>query len=475
MIKLRNQDFLWAYIGYFFDAASNILLLPLVLRLLSGAELGLWYTFLGINSLIYLLDRGFNPIITRNVSAIMAGAKKLNKKGDVHEDLSNDVDSQLFITFIGSCKRIYTTISLIAFIILIFVGTPYIIYVTRDIFTINIMISWIIFIIGIVLNYYYSYWNPLLIGSGMIKENKQILTVARIIQISISAILLLFGYGIISMSIAYLSYCFVSRYLAQKAFFKGQALFSKENLIEYKVSKLDSLDMFKTIWHNASKVSIVSVGQFFTNQSIVLITSYFFSLETTAAYGLTMQLMKIIIGIAGIGFNTYQPIISQSFVRKDLTKIKAIVSYTFSVYVLAYAMGVSMIALVGNRMLVYFSTSTTLLKTDLLIFLSIILLFDEILSMSTSIILLSNDVIYGKSILVSGLVYIIITLVFTKIYPNSLLLLFTIRFTVQLAYNYWKWPQHIFRMLELNVKEFLQLAIYFVKKAIKEQSFLAIS
>ena len=79
-ISIGKKDVFWSYIGSFFKLAANIILLPFMLHYLSDEDLGLWYVFAGISQFVVLLDFGFAPALSRNISYIWCGAKELKKE-----------------------------------------------------------------------------------------------------------------------------------------------------------------------------------------------------------------------------------------------------------------------------------------------------------------------------------------------------------------------------------------------------------
>ena len=111
-IKVTRKDIIWSYMGYALMYGMNILLLPLILRLLDTKEMGLWYTFLSINQFVMFLDFGFMPAVLRNASFCWAGATILVKEGFAPLD-SRDSECpnlELLAQVIGAAKRLYSII-----------------------------------------------------------------------------------------------------------------------------------------------------------------------------------------------------------------------------------------------------------------------------------------------------------------------------------------------------------------------------
>ena len=64
------------------------------------------------------------------------------------------------------------------------------------------MISWFIYTTSTVLNLYYSYYNALLVGRGLVKENNQLIIITRSTYLVLAALGLIAGYGLIAVATA---------------------------------------------------------------------------------------------------------------------------------------------------------------------------------------------------------------------------------------------------------------------------------
>lgn len=458
MIKITNKDFIWAYLGFFMDALTNLFLLPLTLTMLSQRELGLWYTFLSIGGIVSLLDMGLVPIITRNITCAWCGAEELVKSGINHiKSEKTSPNKDLIIYILKTCKSIYGIMSIIALLILVIIGTPYISNLIKDFFKVEYMYAWAIFCIAITINIYYYYWNGVLIGIGAIKENKKIMILSRITQFIVSIILLLLGWGIIATVMGYLCSGILTRYLAKLYFNKIQNYVSTKELSKYKVDKSKKVEVFKKIWHNSYKVGCVTIGLYLINQATTLICSYFYGLEVTSSYGLSTQVLKLLVGISSVIFNTYQPIISASLLSNDIKNCKSIFSFSIVAYVVIYSIGIIGIVTVGNVLLELIKSETKLLPVNIFLILSIARLLEELLSIFTTFILLTNEVPYSKSILISGIMYIIIAIVLANNTELGILGMIISQLAVQSSFNYWYWPKYVLKKLQLSLRDLLYL------------------
>jgi O-antigen/teichoic acid export membrane protein len=80
-MHIDRKDVFWNYAATFLQIGAQVLLPPLILRALPRETAGVWTIFATIIALVNLLDFGFNPTFTRNVTYIFFGFKVLKAAG----------------------------------------------------------------------------------------------------------------------------------------------------------------------------------------------------------------------------------------------------------------------------------------------------------------------------------------------------------------------------------------------------------
>ena len=83
MIKTSRNDIIWNYTANILNIGVSIVVLPLILKMLSAEEVGLWYVFLSISSLALLIDFGFSATLMRHISYAVSGASEIDRKSVV--------------------------------------------------------------------------------------------------------------------------------------------------------------------------------------------------------------------------------------------------------------------------------------------------------------------------------------------------------------------------------------------------------
>lgn len=453
-IKVGKKDIIWSYIAQFFNIGAGIIILPAILKKLSSEELGIWYIFLAISSLVYLLDFGFLPTIQRNISYIFSGAEELLETG-ISNRVSKTINYKLLYDLIETSKKLYRNISLISLIILLTLGTFYIYTLVKDLNNTNqIIIAWILYILSILVNFYYYYFNALIRGKGLIAEANKIMIFSRLGFIIFSFIALNLGLGLISLTLGNIISVIIIRILSYKVFFTKTL---KENL--KKQNKKIDKNLIKIIWHNASKLGLVSLGAFLILKGNTFIASKYLSLKEVAEYGLSLQLFSVLTGISSSIISVFISKISQYRVENNLKKLQEYYSLCVVINSIFFISGTISIIFIAPKFLYLLGSNTTLLSQKYLIFMGIYLFLEVTHSNASGFIVTSNNIPFVNAAIFSGIAIIVLSLILIKITNLGLWSLLISQCIVQLSYNNWKWPLEVNRELNINFLDILKIGM----------------
>lgn len=460
-IIIEKKDILWSYLGSFFRLATNILLLPLILSYLTDKDLGLWYVFATISQLVTLLDFGFAPALSRNISYVWCGAKNLRKE-NIESNASNDIDRLYFKKVLVACQYIYLSIALVCGILLLTFGTSYIISLDNDN---NTIVAWFIYSIGVFLNTLYSYYTSFLRGVGAVAENNKAGVYSKLVQICVSFILLIGGYGLLGVAIAYLISGIVLRFFSRYYFYKYQNIKHLLHDLHINNKICETIKLLKVIWYNASRDGLVTLSNFLTTQANTLICSITLGLSSTGSYGLSIQLATVISSLAGIPFSAYHPAMQEKAIKNDLKGSVSLYSTSMILYVLMFILfAVCLILMLP--LLKYFKPD---LEVDYLI-LSILLLqmlIYQIYQHAASYISTFNIIPYTKSFVMSSMVSVVLSFLFAKMTNWGLWALVVAPLFVNMVYNAWKWPLVSLQKTNTPLNEFIVAGINGSKQYIK--------
>ena len=469
-IRISKSDVIWNYLGVIMTLGSNLFLLPFVLQFLKSAELGLWYTFTAIGNIAILFDFGLKATMARNITYSWCGAEELVKYDAKKIPKGREPNYVLMDKLMKVTRIIYLIISVAALILLLSAGTVYIKFVSTELDFASVLVAYLVYLIGVFFNLYFGYMNSFLTGVGAIKENNIATVVSRALQLLVAFVMLYFGYGLISMAVSYCVFCAVFRVLSSFFFNRFESI--GKNLKKYgaKLNQNDFVEIFKVVWHNAWRDGVVSFSTFLNSQATTLMCSAFLTLEATATYGLSTQIVNAVASVSVIYFSSFQSKMQELYIEREDEALKRRLSSTLLVYVLLFVAGSVAVCTVGIPLLQMIKSDT---KIDLLLLIALFayMFFYKNHTLFASYLAGTNRVIYTPAYVISSISMVVVSLlllIFTDLGVWSLVIA---PFAVESVFNNWHWPLLVMKELKcgpISVIKlgFSQLKIDFTRKKV---------
>ena len=408
---------------------------------------------MAITAFAGLLDFGFNGSFTRNVTYIFSGVKNLKTNGFETVDKKDlAIDYGLLKGVISAMRWFYSRIAIVLFLILITLGTYYLHTLLQNYKgdQQEVYIAWGLLCIISTYNLFTLYYDSLLQGKGLVKRSKQIVIVGQTVYLIIAAILIIKGNGIVAIVSAQASSVIIVRWLSYRSFFTKEI---KQNLHD-SIPRAKK-EILKAITPNAVKIGLTSLGGFMVQRSAIVIGSLYLTLNDIASYGITIQLIGIIAGLAGIYTATYQPQIAQLRVSHNKQAIKELYLKGQIIILLTYLAGGIGLLIFGEWAL-NFVGSKTLLMAPNLVFLTLILSFEQTnLITAGGILLTRNEVPFFKASLISGFSIVIGLLISLNYTGKGIYCLILVPLFVDISYSAWKWPLQVINELKITTSNYI--------------------
>ncbi len=452
-MKVGKSDLFWNYGASFMRVASGVIVLPLILRMLSSEDAGLWGVMMSLYGMIILLDFGFNITFTRAVTYIFSGATELKAEGlsPVHEN--GLINYPLLKGALKAMRSYYAGISVVLIIIL-FTGGYWYIEKVLDAYTGDkdvARIAWYFYLIYICYQFYTYYYDALLMGRGMIKRSKQIIVLSQTVNIIIAPILLLSGFGLISMVISQSIMAIVNRTLAKRAFYDDE---TRSNLLKAKAE--DWKKIIKTLWVTAYKSGLSNLSGVFTNRMLAMFGALFIPLTTMASYGtLSKQVADITFTLSLVWFSTYYPKLTQERVLNSLNEVKRIYIKAQFITVGVFVFIAAGVLLFGDWGIHIIRSSTPFLDSGLMALLFFAALLEALTSVSISVLLSRNVVPYYKAQTITALVTVAVLLLTLKFTNLGVTALIVVPLVTQLVYQHWRWTLMVIKELDIKLNDYI--------------------
>lgn len=451
-IKLGKKDIIWSYLAQFLSMGAGVLTLPFILNKLSAAEIGLNYILITVGSVIALVDLGFAPQFARNFTYVFSGALELKKEGI--GKTGKEINFELLSNLLKTARCIYAVLAIFAFILLICIGTPYVYKTTQGFSAVpHALYVWIIYSIGVVFQIFYSYYFSMLLGKGQIKEQKYAIIGNKLIYVVILISGLYLGWGLLSVALAQMISPFFGRYLSYSYFYSEEL---KEKLSPYgRIERKKILDIYKTLWHNAKRTAIVSIGTYAILRLSMFVAGLYLSLEEFASYGLMVQLYGILATVSCTLMQISQPKLASLRAENNKAGLVKTFSTALIIYYILFILGSLILISVGNQLLGLIKSNADLPSRLILSVYGIVMFLEYNHSNFAILISSNNNIPFAPASIITGIAVCIGIFISVKYTTLGILGLVLVQGICQAAYQNWAWPRYAINELHISLKQIL--------------------
>jgi O-antigen/teichoic acid export membrane protein len=196
-------------------------------------------------------------------------------------------------------------------------------------------------------------------------------------------------------------------------------------------------DLLRTLWPNCWRLGVVATGAFLILQANTLICSAYLGLAETAAYGLSLQLVSMMVGVSSIWITTQQPLVAQMRAQHDLDGIARLYGRRMRWFVLSVLFGGGLICCLAPYFLRIIGARTPLLPWPVLLLLIVILALEAHHGHYAMLVMSENRNPFVLPAIISGLAVVLISSWLTPRFGVLGMLL--AQGLVQASFNNW-WP-----------------------------------
>lgn len=441
---IGKRDIAWSYAATIFRVGAGIILWPFILSQMSAETVGIWNVMITIMGFIALLDFGFQPSFARNISYIFSGVTKLQKVGIQTAESDGNVNYALLKGTLNAMRKFYRWMALGVFVILGTAGTAYFYYILQKYSgdRTDAMIAWILLIAINSYNIYTLYYNALLLGKGYIRRERQIMILSQSIYLCLAITLIYAGFGLTAIVASQAVSIILQRILSYRVFFTTE-LRNQLAIVEAESTK----DILKAISPNAIKVGLTDLGSFLVNKSSLIIGSLFLTLEETAYYGISLQVVTILIACSTVFYQSITPKIAQYRSQKDFTALRTLYIKATTSFLATFIVGGILLITLGDFGLQLIGSETHFIPCNMLIVLLLVNLLGKNHAIAAGFISADNRIPFFIPSLISGIGTVVLLWIFMSIFNFGIWGMLMAPGIVQIAYQNWKWPYMVIKEL----------------------------
>lgn len=446
--RFLKSDLLWSFASLGAQYGSGLVLMFFAVHQLNKHDLGVWYTFSLIVSVISLFDFGYQATFVRNISYILGGARSIVSSGLDHPnkfDQPKHVDYSLLATVIRSSIIHYRKLGLFCAIAVYVGGVVYMYFVLGEsTMSFRFIVAWTVFSLSSCISIFFTCYNIILFGFSRVSDAQRISSISRIVGVVISVVLLVCGFGVLGGVLGYPVTSILSVIFCRWALSKDEryTLARSAEIVNIK-------SVHKALAHNAHKAGSVGVAVFFVLKITSFFANIFLPLEEFSRYSVTFQIFQALQSVSRVRFNSRFPYMSKLVATRSMREFEtdyyksALMGW--GIYIFG---GLCVFALNHYSMFVFGKRMPLL--SDFGIFLMFVLYFFEIVHGNAAIALTCfNEVPFVAATWITAAVVVVLSGLSLKFTAFGVYGLLAAQIVSNGVYNSWRWPLELRRKINV--------------------------
>ncbi len=357
--RARGSAMGYGLLGTAIRAGAQFLLLPVVLTVLSPAELNIWWLFLSLGTLVFLADFGFGQALTRVYSFLWAGAEDFDTEGLRPPPESREPNLPRLRQVHGAAARIYLRLALAATIVAGLAGTwfvaPHILATTRPWWN---WAAWLTYLVATAYSLATLPWGLACQGTNRVREFQRATLWSSAWFFIVAAGLLYADFGLMALVVAATVRAAIARQLCRRAY--------EAAVPPQPGPPTADPQLFQRLWPNARRYGVTFIGAYLLSNGNLLIASLILPADQMASFGLTMQVGLFITGLANMWLSVKWPEITILRTQGRERELAVLFARRLGCMLASFAVLAVAVPVVGVILLEWKGTTTQLLPTGMM-------------------------------------------------------------------------------------------------------------
>lgn len=299
------------------------ILLPLVLRSFSSAEVALWLLFGAVAMLQIVGDMGFSQTFTRAISNVRGGAdigelKRLDVRRVVSDQRTPNADALMRV--LSAMRPIYSRIALVCLIVLITLGTyavfPMVVPVQRQ-GAEGVWFAWMMVIGSNTFAVWGNVYQAYLSGTEKIALLRRWEALFGLLSIVFSCLILAFGGGLVSLVVS-------QQLWIVAGILRNRWLCTKDAIFVYSANAPKDEEVIRTVWPSAWRSGVGVLMSLGIVQASGFVLARIESPSNLASYMLGLRLIQTISQISSAPFYSKIPLLARLCAEGKVSDLLAI-------------------------------------------------------------------------------------------------------------------------------------------------------
>jgi len=441
----------WAYAAQL-SSIFNLFLLPLLLRAFPPEKVALWYLFLTLGTLGTLAEQSIEPAVTRYLTYARTGVVFLPQYGAPPGPASGEPAIQLMRIVVAAARWLHARTSLLNLGLFSIGGGLYLWHLgAMNDMGLETLRAWTLFSIGQYLTCRLLVNVPILQGLGHTRFSFQAMALQRTLFFLCATVGLFYAPSLEILGYSHVISTGIG--LGTAGLKVRRQLAGVQLHLEY--DEISSC--VRELLRGSTRLWITRFGAFLILKSNLLLVACFLGLQISGRLALSMQAMDTLTLVALTPLFSRLPKLYELQTLGHSLWIKSCVGSVLLMAWITFSVGSVWLVLQGPSLLILMGSRSSLLPMSSLLLLLVTGMLEMNHSFSATLLLLDNRVPFVKASVISGFLIVILSSLVLAHTRMGLIGALAIPFSVQLAYNNWKWPTEALRMLKTNYGELLRL------------------
>jgi len=387
-MKVLNKDEFWSVVNKIVGIGSNALILLVIAKFLPTKDVAVWFLFSAIFGVVGIIEGGFMQTLSRHITYIESG-KPSHKNFNINTFIR--VNNDLF-------KRIIAYISTFALI----GGSIYLSINHKIQLSYWDYAAWVVYIINSIIALCANLYSAILVGFRQVAITQKFYSITTIINLLMISVVVIFFKGnnlfgfVISNTFTQLLLLYLN-YKKANTFY--EPVIDNKNHCEERI--LVKNDMKKMVLNLISYNLLTSI--------FYILLSNYVSVKVLASFGLTVQVITYIGGIASIMLASNIPFFASLFSQNRIKEMNRIFFLKAFVALILFLLGVSSFILFFLYFQKYIPLNTNILTGKILYSFLFYITIEYIVSCISIYLIVCNELRLMIISLASSIIILILT------------------------------------------------------------------
>jgi len=410
----------------------------------------MYYVFLSLNAIVVVLDLGFSPTVGRFVNYAMGGARKLSAHG-LSDELPHGAPNYPLLWELLTTARVFYGYVVVGTLVLLG-GFGSFMVAQKAAETSSLHLTWAawgVSVAAVAAETYFNVWNIFLRNLNQVVAASRITVIAYAFRLAVACGLLLCGGGLLSLPAASLVTSVIIRNLSRQGCLRVLSACPPPGKVNWRAH-------FRTIWPNSWRLGLYFGGAYLSANANVLLCSTAFGLEANASYGLSLQIVSIISNMAAVWTSVKWPLVGQLVAHKEIVKVRQVLWPRLALQICTFLGLAAGAVTLGPTLIHVIGSDKEMLPLSWMVLMTLNGLLDGHCTVWNTLISLWNRLPMLWPSLATNVAGLALNLILIRL-PNAqpgFLVLGPL--LASAALNYWFWPNHGARTLDMSWFQFVR-------------------